>query len=1208
MEKELHGRPKRRGWVALFVAITLAILILGYLYYTHETERIRQAKYDEIATIAKLKAGSIENRRKELLRDVQALSAGPLWKRAVNEWLHKPDNDALLKDLRGQLVVEQRQGAHADALLLDLNGNVIVSASDQSEPTDTIEKKAVEEALASGSPVLSDMYRTPHGAILMDAVAPILDPNGRSIAIVIYRANPQSLLFPLIQTWPTPSQTAETLLVRRDGDDVLFLNDLRHRANTALSLREPLTLNDLPAVQAVLGKKGLFEGKDYRGVEVLADLRPIPDSTWFMVTKVDTSEILAEARYRGVVVTIFSGLFILLAAGLTAYGYSNRQARLYENLFQSERDQRKAEELFRTTLYSIGDAVITTDAKGLVQQMNPVAERLTGWLEAEATGKTLDEVFHIVQEESRAPVVSPVQRVLSEGTVVGLANHTVLISRDGTERPVADSGAPIRSEDGSILGVVLVFRDQTEERAAQKALTESEERYRTVADFTYDWEYWIGPEDNLLYVSPSCERITGYSAQQFLDDPGLLMRIVHPDDVNDVMKHFHMERKVDHETFHSLDFQIIHRDGHTLWINHACQPVYGKERQPLGRRACNRDITDRKRAEEQLRESEQKYRSLFEDSTDGIFINEVDGTLVDANQSFFDLFGYTREEILGTSVTRLYANPEDRDRFRQDIEKDGSIKDYPLSLLKKDRTAMDCLLTGTVRKSNDGTILGYRGIIRDVTEQKRTEAALLNEKILTDRMIDSLPGVFYLFNIEGKFLRWNKNFERVSGRSAEEIVAMLPLDFISQEHKLAVEDAIREAFEAGETTVEADFISKDGSKIPHLFTGKQINLGRTRCLVGLGIDTRALKLAEEALKAEKWRFEMLANNSPFGMVIIQPDGSFSYANPKLIEIFGYDLDDVPNGREWLRKAYPDPEYRHEVISTWIKDARGAVPGETRPREFRVVCKDATEKIINFRTVRLQSGEDLMTCEDITDRKRLEEEKETSSFLNTLMNAIPIPLFYKDIDGRYIGFNKSFEELFGKTRQDLVGKNAFDISPVDLAEIYHAKDLELFHNPGAQVYDSQVKDSRGEVHDVVFHKSTFSDPQGHVLGLIGAILDISERKRVLESLRDSEEQLRAVIYGSPIPQFMINQDHRVTHWNHALEAISGIMADQVIGTAQHWKAFYDEPRPTMADLLIDEESYLVPDWYAGKYRKSKFIADAYEATDFFPTLGNDGKWL
>ena len=100
---------------------------------------------------------------------------------------------------------------------------------------------------------------------------------------------------------------------------------------------------------------------------------------------------------------------------------------------------------------------------------------------------------------------------------------------------------------------------------------------------------------------------------------------------------------------------------------------------------------------------------MFEDSIDAIFINEEDGTLVDANQSFFDLFGYTREEILGKSVIKTYANPEDRDRFRQDIEKKGSIKDYPLSLVKKDGTEMDCLLTGTVRKTNDGTTFSDTG-------------------------------------------------------------------------------------------------------------------------------------------------------------------------------------------------------------------------------------------------------------------------------------------------------------------------------------------------------------------------------------------------------------------------------------------------------------------------------------------------------------------
>jgi two-component system cell cycle sensor histidine kinase/response regulator CckA len=133
---------------------------------------------------------------------------------------------------------------------------------------------------------------------------------------------------------------------------------------------------------------------------------------------------------------------------------------------------------YRTTLASIGDGVISTDAQGKVEFMNPVAERLTGWREAEASGRPLHEVFRIVNEETRATVESPVARVLREGIVVGLANHTVLIAKDGTERPIADSGAPIRIQEGETTGVVLVFRDQTDERRAEEALRQSEVRLR----------------------------------------------------------------------------------------------------------------------------------------------------------------------------------------------------------------------------------------------------------------------------------------------------------------------------------------------------------------------------------------------------------------------------------------------------------------------------------------------------------------------------------------------------------------------------------------------------------------------------------------------------------------------------------------------------------------------------------------------------------
>ncbi|MFA0823136.1 MAG: PAS domain-containing protein [Methanomethylovorans sp.] len=130
----------------------------------------------------------------------------------------------------------------------------------------------------------------------------------------------------------------------------------------------------------------------------------------------------------------------------------------------AEKALRESEELFRTTLYSIGDGFITTDTNGCLRQMNHVAEKLTGWSEKEAVGKPLEEVFNIINEDTRQQVEIPVRKVLREGQIVGLANHTLLISKDNREIPIADSGSPIVNERGEITGVVLVFRDQTEER------------------------------------------------------------------------------------------------------------------------------------------------------------------------------------------------------------------------------------------------------------------------------------------------------------------------------------------------------------------------------------------------------------------------------------------------------------------------------------------------------------------------------------------------------------------------------------------------------------------------------------------------------------------------------------------------------------------------------------------------------------------------
>ena len=227
--------------------------------------------------------------------------------------------------------------------------------------------------------------------------------DNRPVAVLILRSDPEQFLYPLIQSWPTPSRSAETLLVRRDGDDVLFLNKLRHRPDPALTLRIPLSRPTFRPSRRPSGQTGAFEGRDNRGVKVLAEILPVPGSPWFMVAKVDADEILAEARYRGRFILLFTALSMLVTGAMAAFVFSFRQKTLYQNLYRAEQGRRQVEEEIRATFYSIGDGVISTDAAGRVTRMNPVAEQLTGWSEAEALGKPVGAGLPHCQRRDAGP-------------------------------------------------------------------------------------------------------------------------------------------------------------------------------------------------------------------------------------------------------------------------------------------------------------------------------------------------------------------------------------------------------------------------------------------------------------------------------------------------------------------------------------------------------------------------------------------------------------------------------------------------------------------------------------------------------------------------------------------------------------------------------------------------------------------------------------
>jgi PAS domain S-box-containing protein len=174
----------------------------------------------------------------------------------------------------------------------------------------------------------------------------------------------------------------------------------------------------------------------------------------------------------------------------------------------------------------------------------------------------------------------------------------------------------------------VIYQDITERKQAEEVLWESKEKYRAVADFTYDWEYWLGLDGRYIYVSPSCERITGYRAEEFLREPALLERIVHPDDQALIVGHLEQVRVQGGD--HNIDFRIITRSGEERWIGHCCQAVYGREGQYLGQRGSNRDITERKRAEEEFQESEQRVQWLNEHLLNMVMVlsHDIRGPLV----------------------------------------------------------------------------------------------------------------------------------------------------------------------------------------------------------------------------------------------------------------------------------------------------------------------------------------------------------------------------------------------------------------------------------------------------------------------------------------------------------------------------------------------------------------------------------------------------
>jgi PAS domain S-box-containing protein len=257
---------------------------------------------------------------------------------------------------------------------------------------------------------------------------------------------------------------------------------------------------------------------------------------------------------------------------------------------------------------------------------------------------------------------------------------------------------------------------------AERELRESEQKYHLVADYTADWEYWIGLKGEIVYMSPSCQAVTGHGVDEFVADPYLLITLVHPDDRTEFQAHSHAHNEQAAEG--KIEFRIVRNDGETRWISHHCRPVYDRQGNWRGSRASNRDITAKKRLEEELREAGVYNRSLIEASLDPLVTISAEGKITDVNRATEKITGRSRAELVGTDFSDYFTEPDKARAGYRQVFAQGFVTDYPLALRHRDGHVADVLYNASIYRDEAGEVLGVFAAARDITERKLADEQL----------------------------------------------------------------------------------------------------------------------------------------------------------------------------------------------------------------------------------------------------------------------------------------------------------------------------------------------------------------------------------------------------------------------------------------------------------------------------------------------------
>lgn len=581
----------------LFFSLLAASIVIGGFLAYRSYERNHLAEVErQLSAIADLKVTQLVQYRKERLGDAGFLFGNDALISLVRRYLEHPEDTNNTRTLQNRLHKLQSHYQYDRVRFIDANGTTRLSAPTNLPPASAGELEMLSEVLRSSRVEFSDFYRSDHDQRVYLAVSiPLLDrqADNRPLGLLSLRIDPELSLYPFLQRWPVPSRTAETLLVRREGQEVVFLNEPRFKKNSALTLRFPLIQDNLPAARAVQGQTGIITGYDYRGKEVIADLRPVPDSPWFLVSKIETSEACAQQREGLWAIGGLIALLLFTLGAIAAFIWQRQRTVFYRKQHDTLAALAESESRYRHLYDSMTDAFAQTTMSGEIVKVNRAFLNMLGYSE--------EEVLRLTYQELTPERWHAFEQQLVETQIVPSGSSELYekeyIRKDGSVFPIELKTYLLRNDQGLPSGMWAMVRDISERKKIETELRESQQLFATVANTSPALIWMSGLDTGCTWFNQPWLTFTGRAMADELGSGWTAG--VHPNDLAHCMQIYN-------ESFESrqpfvMEYRLRRHDGEYRWLLDQGQPRYDASGTFAGYIGSCLDISEHRHLESRVR-------------------------------------------------------------------------------------------------------------------------------------------------------------------------------------------------------------------------------------------------------------------------------------------------------------------------------------------------------------------------------------------------------------------------------------------------------------------------------------------------------------------------------------------------------------------------------------------------------------------------------